>query len=77
MRWLDCFESVACNASAWCSLNKEFEAYSIQEISLNWIVSFLVVVVLWLFFCISFFSFGSTPCSSFVWVDTVLSGLLI
>ena len=35
MRWIDRFESATRNASAWCSLNKDFEAYSIQEISLS------------------------------------------
>ena len=36
MRWIDHFESAASNTSTWCSVNKEFEAYSIQKISLNW-----------------------------------------
>ena len=31
--------SVEHSAAAWCSLNKEFESYSIQEICLNWTAS--------------------------------------
>ena len=34
--WLGHFDSAARNTFAWCSLSKDFEVYSIQELCLNW-----------------------------------------
>ena len=34
--WPDRFEIASRNAAAWCTLHKDFEAFSIQDISLNW-----------------------------------------
>ena len=36
MHWLDNFEIASRNVAAWCTLQKDSEAFSIQEISLNW-----------------------------------------
>ena len=40
------FPSTKRNAAAWCSLNKEFGNYSIQDICLNWAVSNPLIFVL-------------------------------
>ena len=34
--WMERFESVYLNASSWCSLSKDFQDYSSQDIVLNW-----------------------------------------
>ena len=34
--WMERFDSARLNASSWCSLSKDFQDYSSQDIVLNW-----------------------------------------
>ena len=36
--WSDIINTAKCNATAWCSLNKDFKDHSIQDLCLNWAV---------------------------------------